>query len=259
MIIISFSACTVSKRYLHNAQPAFIPMLKEKNEGYASAYFHSNDSEENSSSGNGVNVQAGYALTKGFALLGGYSYIGHNSNYEGFNADPFESSDVKYKRSEVTLGLNFFTLSDKKKVAFNVVLGSTVGKLKINETGAFQSSPYQRRFEANEFAIFLQPGLNLYPASIFSLGIAPKLSYISYTKDNTNYTTDELRQFRLADLSSFMASELGFKLAFGPESLPVTFDLQINAMVNAPDHIYTRSTSYAIGMTYKFENNRKRN
>jgi hypothetical protein len=259
MLIVSFSSCVVvQKRYIHNTPPALIPMLKEKGQGFVSGYFHSNEEEDNITPGSGVVGQAGYAFSKNLAAIGGYNFISHKSGYTGAEAEPFDESHIKYKRNEFTLALNYFPKGNKKNSSFNLVAGITSGKLKIDDAGQNGSAFYQRHFYTNSFFFFIQPGLNLYPGKVFSIGLAPKLGYVSYSGSNTTYTSQVTDQLGLAKASSFMSAEFGMKLTFGPEAVPVTFDLQMNYSIIAPPGIYIRNADYSLGVTYKFGGSKKK-
>lgn len=265
VITMLFCSSCIQKRFIHNASPTINPMIREKNEGFASGYFHTNgestvesstDPLAKTSSG-GLNLQGGYAVAKNLAVVGNYNYLKQKSFYSEAYSDPFDTSNVKYNRNEFTIAGDFFVTHRSKKSGLNLLFGITTGKLKIDDYGRSANANYSRQFTANELGFFIQPCFNIYFDENSGIGFHAKVGSFSYNQVQTNYTTNELQVLRLNNTSSIFTSEVGFKFAIGVQAIPLSIDGQFNYIFNNSNLIYIRRPNFSVGATYRFHPKKK--
>jgi hypothetical protein len=240
-------------------------MIKEKGEGFASAYYHSNGktsavattdvSQENKS--NGFNLQGGYAFSKKFALAGGISHLTQNSYYSDIYSSPFDTSIVNYKRNEYTVSGIYFLTNKPEKIGLNLLVGATLGSLKINDKGRMSNADYSRYFNSNMTSFFISPCFNIYLDDHSALGFNTRLSYLSYKNNRTNYSSAELSHLRLANTSSIYLQEIGMKFAIGFNKVPLSIDGQFNYILNFSDRVYMKRSNFSTGISYRFRGKKK--
>jgi hypothetical protein len=256
-----FSSCvTFQKRYLHTVTPSIMPEFKEKGEAFASASASWNEKKEDDdndiSSGKGVNLQGGYAVSKNLAIVGGYNYINHHSKYEGAD-EPFDISSVNYDRNEISLAVDYFTLTKKKKDGWNLLAGVSFGRLKIDDAGKNISVDYKRHYYSKNFSLFFQPTLNIPISKQFTLSLATKMNFLFYGDPNTNYTETEIDQLGLTYRKNLVLPEFGMKFSYLINGLPVGVDFQLNHAFFSPETPYILRTSYSGGIFYQFRRSKK--
>ncbi len=260
------AVCTscVQKRFLHQAAPAINPVLKEKGDAFATGYYHTNGAtrsdgnvDVSNSSSNGIHLQGGYAVSNHVAVLGSYNNIRQRNQYNDSYSDPFDSSNVLYKRNEFTVAGDYYLTADDQKSVFHVIGGFTFGKLSFTDNGKDAGSNYSRFFKSNSFMAFVQPTFTLYSFEHTGFTIYPKVSYVQYGSVNTNYTDQEKTRLRLIDAKGFYTSEIGGKVFFGLDEFPLLVDVQSNYIIMHSARIHVRRFDFAVGLTYLFQKRKK--
>jgi len=253
-----FGSC-VQKRFIHAAPPVLNPMFRDQGDAFVSAGYTSNDggtSENNTNdiyrSSNGAMVQGGYAFSRHLGVAGSLSYIGQKDIYPNGYATPFDASNVKYSRADFTLAGDYFLVNKKRSSGINLLWGATLGKLKISDYGKLATADYTRFFNANSFALFVQPSLNFYFSNYTGMGLSARVNYLSYQTQGTNYTNEELDKLRLNKINALYVAEFGFKGKIGLSDFPLVLEPQLNYIWNHSGRIHVRRANVSLGVSWQF-------
>jgi hypothetical protein len=262
--VILFASC-IQKRYIHNAAPAINPMFRAKGDGFTSAAYHTNgqtrtsdNTDVSNSTSNGINLQAGYAFSNHFGVVSSFNYMNQRNQYNNLYSDPFDESNVTAKRNEFTLAGTYYLTGDNKKIGFNVLLGLTTGKFKLNDVGKVGSSTYSRYFNSNSFFGFIQPGFIIYVNDNSGIGLFTKVSSVSYNNNKTNYSISELQTLRLNNTSGIYTAEMGINASCGFDKFPLSIDGQFNYIYNHSGRIHVRRGNYSLGISYSFRSKKSK-
>lgn len=256
ILIGCFSSC-IQKRHIYSNHVALTPVFREKKDAFATAYYQTNantktKSEESvlqSSVSNGACIQGGYALTKHFGLAGGFSYLSERTFYSDAYAGPFDTSNLRYNRTEFSVAGDYFFSTMSKKAGMNIIGGITKGNLTLTDNGKLTGTEYKRHFKTNSFSAFIQPCVSAFIENA-SISFFLKYSYISFSDIRTDYTEAELNALRLNNLDPFYTAEFGFKLAVDIGKLPISLDGQFNYIYNYSALMPLRRANIAMGATY---------
>lgn len=199
--------------------PITNPSLQEKN-----------DFSVNASIGEpkGFDINGGFAITDHFAVIAGL-YTHKNKDVEingGFFSSGYDSSNLVYRHNGFTIGAgSYFPLGQQGSTAYMSFFGGlNKGKFRMNEN-FYEISPNPsskvNQYTSNLNRWFLQGSLNLYGNRVES-SITTRLNVVQYKNVVTDYTNDELTNFRLPPMVSkggntFIDFAFDFKAFYSPE------------------------------------------
>ncbi len=233
MTIVVFSSCTVQRanRIVYETPAANVPNLTQKGDAKVTGYFSLNGVEDGIGEYNpqqvgvnstGYDVQAAYAITDNWTVLGGYSqkYLTQLYKYDtnlyrpnylppgsvsttAFNG--FDSSVIKYQTSVFQLGAGYnLPLNQRKTITFSWYAGFDFGKLTMNDAGLDSAKKaYTRYYSVKTVKPWLQAAFNFGNSTKpVSLSIGGRLSVLGYGNPNTNYSYQEFDYFYFDRLNS---------------------------------------------------------
>ena len=230
---VVFSSCTVQRanRIVYETPAANVPNLTKKGDAKVTGYFSLNGVEDGigeynpqqaSISSTGYDVQAAFAITDNWTVLGGYSqkYLTQVYKYDSTlyrpNYSPpgsvtpsvfngFDSSVIKYHTSVFQLGAGYnLPLNHRKTITFSWYAGFDFGKLTMNDAGLDSArKAYTRYYSVKTVKPWLQAAFNFGNSTKpVSLSIGGRLSILSYNSPTTNYSYDEFNYFYLNKLNT---------------------------------------------------------
>lgn len=258
LLVTCFSSC-IQKRYLHNAPAVLNPMAREKGDVYAGVYYQSNGGSNNAQAlhtaktySNGLNLQGAWAFSNHLGIAGGYSYVHQQQGYYGPYSEPFEESNVRYKRNEFTLAGNYILTDREKQRSLNLLFGTTVGTLKVTDAGLQAGANYSRYFHARTQSLFVQPAFNIFfPGTTSALGFSTRLGMQHYGDIRTDYTGEERARLWLDKTGWLFMAEAGLKVSVGIKPLPLALEMQGNYIYYHTSGIHVRRPNYSAGVAYR--------
>lgn len=263
-----FSSCA-EKRFVYATPAVHNPMFKQKGETYVSAYYESNGNERmeygaplatsySTSKSNGLSVQGGFALHNKFGVTGGINHIVQKDKAGRFLNNPSDTSVIDHKYSNYFLAGVFFTHNTNGFVGFNLLAGINAGKVEITDMG-INTVIYSNYFETNNITAFIQPCLNFHSTNNFRWGFHIRINYLTHNKIKTNYTTDQLKKYRLSNLSPMLINEVGTKISFSFKAVPaLLFDAQLAFIYTNSGYVYARGANLSTGITYRWNHKTKK-
>lgn len=256
LTIFIFSSCT-TYRYIYAPATPNIPYFTEKGDSKAAAYYAGASGDGNvTNRADGLDIHGAYAITNHWMITTSFfTRSERDQEYSNQTSD----LNIYYKRNIIEVGGGYFAaLNEKKSITINLLVSAGSGKFKINEKGLDPGSTYNRFYDVNVFKYYLQPSINFRPLKNFSFAFYVKPTFVRYGKFNTDYTSDEFKDYGFQDIYNKTLSffELGYDLKF---SIPGATWLSIEAAatVISKDYIYgtpliSRGGNGAIGLNVNF-------
>ena len=220
LTIFIFSSCT-TYRYIYAPATPNIPYFTEKGDSKAAAYYGGAGGDNgNSNRADGFDIQGAYAITDHWMIT--TSYFNRNERDKEYS-NQIHDLNIFYKRNIIEVGGGYFAvLNEKKTITINLLAGAGSGKFTINEKGTDQGSTYNRFYDVNVFKYYLQPSINFRPLKNFSFAFYVKPTFVRYGKFNTDYTSDEFKDYGFQGIYNRTLSffELGYDLKFTIPGVP---------------------------------------
>jgi hypothetical protein len=191
-------------RYIYSPAPANNPYFRERGESKIAAYYSTSgsDNEQEKEYDNGLDLQAAYALSDHWALTA--DYYKRNEKQVEVDADEpfFQSATIRYNRKTTSFGTGYFTPLDKKKsIMFNVFTGIGFGQFSFDDYGLDYGTGYRRYYKNDVTKWYIQPSFNFFAGKYLRTGLIGKISWVHYSKMETNYTQPELDYLEMNLLS----------------------------------------------------------
>lgn len=235
LAVTLFSSCIQrAHRYVYASQAANINYFKQKGDSKITGYYSGDGNKKN----DGLNIQAGYALTNHIALMAAYTHQQQHqvAGFDSINiygggifgyvqTNIFDSSVVHYKRNTVELAAGyFFPLNHQKTVTYNLYGGVSFGKMSIADAGLdLNRMNYTRFYDVNLTKYFLQGSFNIMTINdLVHFSAGGKISFFNYHSFNTSYDSSELNYFYLDKINNktFAIWEPFFNLQFSLPQYP---------------------------------------
>jgi hypothetical protein len=210
--ILFFVACRIEKtpRYIHSASPANINNFTKKGDSKLNATYFGDGKSENG----GVQIQAAYAFSNHWAAMASYTnkwekqivrYDTTRFYRQGLFTGPiietnvFDSSVIKYKRSDYEFGLGYFyPVGNNSKTIFYIYGGLGFGKQTMTDNGLDSNNVgYSRYYTGNISNYFLQFGYNFRASNNVCLSLGNKLTTVVFKEVTSNYSKQEADYFYL--------------------------------------------------------------
>ncbi len=228
LVICLWMISCSTPRYIYSPSAQNIPVLVKAGDSKLAANYSNNISGgrtyDNNYSGRtevnksyGYDLQAAVAVTNNFAVQANLFYRKEqNGDY---------STTLRYKRRLTELGIGYFKSFKRKRktVIFQVFGGVGFGKFNLNDNGEdYNGVPYSRFHNDDIFKVYVQPAIIFKIRENLNISVSSRLSFVNYNNIQTNYTTDELRDYELSRLSytNFAFWEPSFTQSFGIKSVP---------------------------------------
>jgi hypothetical protein len=85
-----------------------------------------------------------------------------------------------------------------------------------------------------------------------------RINYLTHNNIKTNYTSEQLKNYRLSNLSPMLINEMGSKVSFGFKAFPaLRFDAQLAFLYSNTGNVYARGANLSTGITYRWNTSRK--
>lgn len=225
-LLILLASCR-SYRHAYSPGPHNNHSFRAKNESNLAVYYSGADGNNGIAStkkNEGIDILAGYAITDHLAVTGGFSARREKDGVVSLvGVEPFDSSELSYRRRTMDIGIGYFTTNARKKASFSIYGGFAKGNFSINDSGIDSASaPYSRFYKSNISKFYLQPGFRFWLGDDVSLAFAWRYFLLNFNPQQTNYSADEQEYFYLDKLkkSNLLTSELSFGLEYTLSSAP---------------------------------------
>lgn len=200
LICITFVAASCNTpRYIYSPTAHNVPVLTQKGDSKMGAAYSTNavgqekkDGVEIDNRSRGYDLQGAVAITNNFAIQASYAY-----RWEKAEGGP-DSTNLNYKRNLTEIGLGYYLpINDKKNAFFQVFAGAGLGRFSFTDSDKTGNYFHQ----ANITKIYLQPAVLFKSKGSFTTSVAVRFSGITYSKVKTNYSTAQLNDYYLEDLT----------------------------------------------------------
>ena len=252
LIIISLICSMVScntPRYIYSPSAHNVPVLTKKGDSKIGAVYSTNLTGEEKRDGNlidnrsrGFDLHGAVAITDHFAVQASHFYRWEKSSGGA------DSLTVRYKRNLTEIGLGYYLpVNDKKNFIFQFFGGVGLGKFSFTDVDKFGSNYHQ----ANITKIYLQPAFLFRSKGSFTTSIALRFSDINYSSIKTSYSSGQLSDHHLDDLTN--RGKVFFEPAtvssFGFKNLPgLRFEVQGGlSFLMSRNYIDYRIFNFSIG------------
>jgi hypothetical protein len=222
-----FTAC-YSPRYVHSPVAVNVPVLTKKGDSKIAGYYSFNPGEKSRlttagklNSGNGLDVQAAYAITGHWAVQGAYN-VRNEKNHADFNINRTDSSLLTYKRNSAEFGLGYFTYFDKRRATyFQVFAGAGFGSSSLADK-YFTGNIPARYFKMDVTRLYLQPAILIKYGEVFASSLSSRISFVYFKNVQSDYTAEEMIRYQLKDIEkgARIFWEPAFTNTFGLKKLP---------------------------------------
>ncbi len=211
IILFSLSSCSSSiQRKLYSSNQPNNPSLEKKNDYSISATY---------GEPNGFDLNAGYAITNRFAIIGGLHTQQNRDIEQRFSwFSPIrDSSALSYHHKGYHLGAGaYFPLQkNNPKFFFSFFGGYTNGTFKMTETLYHldpPDPPQNNFYQSNITRWFAQGSFSFYD-KIFHQSLLARFNYVGYSDVKTDYTEFEQQNYLLPPFGYSKWSQF-FDLAF---------------------------------------------
>lgn len=226
-LCLLFSAC-YSPRYVYSPVAVNVPVLAKKGDSKIAGYYSFNPGEKSKvttagklNSGNGLDIQAAYAVASHWAVQGAYT-VRHEKNHADFNVNRTDSSLLSYKRNSVEFGLGYFTHFDKRRSSyFQVFAGAGFGSSSFSDK-YFTGNIPSRYFTMDVTRLYIQPAILIKYGEVFASSLSSRVSFVYFKNVQSDYTEEELFRYQLKDIQkgAKIFWEPAFTNTFGLKKLP---------------------------------------
>ena len=166
-----------------------------------------------------------------------------------------DSAIIKYKRGLTELSTGYFTSlrKDSKKSFFQLFAGVAFGKFHLDDNSVNNGIHFSRFHHTHITKIFVQPAIIIGQQQNFTASFSSRISEVFYNKINTDYTSAELDNYLLNDLSEspvfFWEPAISYSLAFKKlKGIRVSFQSGFAILINRRFVDY-RTINIALGIT----------
>lgn len=246
-IIIAASCDT--PRYIYSPAAHNVPVLTKKGDSKIGAVYSTNAVGQEKKNGveidnrsRGYDLHGAVAITNNFAVQAAHFY-----RWEKTEGGP-DSITIKYKRNLTEIGLGYYLpINDKGNTFFQVFAGAGLGRFSFTDVEKTANNYHQ----ANITKIYLQPAMLYKSKGSFTTSVAVRFSNINYSKIKTNYTSAQLSDYHLDNLSGrakwFL--EPATVSSFGFKNVPgLRFEVQGGlSFLMARDYVDYRKFNFSVG------------
>ena len=130
---------------------------------------------------------------------------------------------INYTRKLTEFGVGYYKdLTGKKRLYFECFAGLGFGKSNFTDVGKYNNTYHNNFYNMSVSKFYLQPILMGRSKGSFSSSFSNKISEIKFSKISTDYTPDDLHNYRLDSLQSYanVFWEPAYVAAFGFKGLP---------------------------------------
>lgn len=172
----------------------------------------------------GYDFQGAYAVTRNFAIQGGY-YSRRERDLISWDNNTFVWSDVRYRRSGWELGGSYFVPMDNGAFTFfHIDAGVGLTKNSFTDNGGLLDTSnavidYSKSYKDRQLRIFAQPGLYTGKGGV-QFGTGFRVQWSKYSDVITDYSQVEKATLRLSGLNELFSVEPYMIFRFGPSSIP---------------------------------------
>lgn len=205
-----------------------VPVLEKKGDSKIAGYYSFNPGEKNNlttagklNSGNGLDVQAAYAVTSHWAVQGAYN-VRHEKNHADFNVNRTDSSLLTYKRKSVEFGVGYFTYFDKRRASFfQLFAGAGFGSSSFVDQ-YFTGNIPARYFKSDVTRLYIQPAILLKYGDVFASSLSSRVSFVYFKNVRSDYSEEEMFRYQLKDVEKDVKVfwEPAFINTFGLKKMP---------------------------------------
>jgi hypothetical protein len=215
--VILITASCNTPRHIYSPSALNVPVLTQKGDSKIGAAYSTNAVGEESKNGvkvdnrsRGYDLHGAVAITNNFAIQANHAYRWEKT--EG----GLDSLTIKYQRKLTEIGMGYYlAVNNKKNTFFQVFAGAGLGRFSFTDADKTGSYFHQ----ANITKVYLQPAILFKSKGSFTTSVALRFSGIGYSKIKTNYSTSQLDDYHLEDLTGRMkwffepatVSNFGFK------------------------------------------------
>lgn len=217
--LLFFTACE-TPRYAYSPSAHNVPVITQKGDGKVGALYSTNIPAEESyndqriyNRSNGIDLQGAYAVSDNWALQ-----ASHFQRWERTTGGP-DTVNIKYRRSLTELGGGYYFAMNKRKTAFFQVFGGGgIGRFSFTDHSIYGDFFHQ----SDILKFYVQPAFVFRSKGSFSTSIAIRGSIVKFNSIKTNYTANELENYRLHNLDgrAKFFLEPAFISSFGFKNFP---------------------------------------
>lgn len=207
------SSC-YSPRYVYSPSAHNVPILIKKNDVKIGINYSNNILGTREKNGQkikqhafGYDAQAAWAVTKKWAVQAGY-YSRKERNDGSFLFSGGDSVVLHYKRKLWEAGIGYYTrLRRQPNTYFQFFAGAGSGEFSFADVGRnADSSRYHNFFSSKVTKYFIQPAfINSMKKGRVTAAFSSRFSVLSFHKVQTDYSNQDLDNYRLAGLAGNLA------------------------------------------------------
>lgn len=263
-----FTSC--ASRYMYSPSAHNVPVFTQQGDSKIAAAYSVNGGNEDNS-GNGLEVQGAYAITKHVAVQAGYSTRNEKTVDSNFSSSYFNFSTVKYKRQMFEVGAGYYrSIHKRDKIFFSAYGGVGFGKFSFKDTGRDNNQLlYSRSHNANVTKYYLQGGVTFINRG-FVTTVSGRATVLDFNRIQTNYSAPELDDLNIDNIANqtYVFFEPAVILSYQFKKLP---GMRIECQVGLSAHLRNKDyylahteANFAAGLVFDipkfikgFSNNRK--
>jgi hypothetical protein len=247
-LLLILASCN-TPRHIYSPSAQNVPVLTKKGDSKLGAVYSTNAVGQQTKDGvkidnrsRGYDLQGAVAITNNFAIQASHAY-----RWEKTAGGP-DSLTIKYKRNLTEIGLGYYLpVNDKNNTFFQVFAGAGLGKFSFTDVDKAASYYHQ----ANITKIYLQPAILFKSKGSFTTSVSVRFSGINYSKIKTNYSTSQLNDYHLEDLTGRMKwfFEPATVSSFGFKGVPgLRFEVQGGlSFLMARNYVDYRKFNFSVG------------
>jgi len=204
LISVAMAAC-YTPRYVHSPAAHNVPLFEKKNETKLGLYYSSVIGNRNSlgsrvdiNRSSGLDFQFAYALDSRWFIESSWYHRKevNDGDYSYLNLD---STVIRYSRNlyELGIGHSFRHKADDKFV-FQLTGGIALGRYEFTDKGKdISNNEFSRYFRTRVLKVHFQPAMIYKMKSWLTNVISSRFSMMNFSNAQTNYSGDELNNFKL--------------------------------------------------------------
>jgi hypothetical protein len=234
-VITAILLTSCSTRYMYSPSAHNVPVFTDKGDSKIAAVYSTNAGDEDGS-GNGLDVQGAYAITKHVAVQASYFVRNEKTVDSNFNSYYFNYSNVRYKRQMFELGGGYFqSIHKRDKIFLAVYAGVGFGKFSFQDNGLDNNQlDYKRFHQANVIKYYLHPAVSFINHG-FVTSVALRATLIDFNHIKTDYSKPELDDVGIESIggNTYLFFEPAAILSYQFKKLP---GLRIEGQVGVSAH-----------------------
>lgn len=257
--LLSLCSC-YTPRYVYSPAAHNVPLLTQKGDAklgivYSTNFTGTKEIDHQTSHGysNGVDVHGAYAINNRFALQA--NFFSRTEKNGGDYSGASDSSVIRYKRNLAEVGAGYYTQltgGTGSGLYFQVFTGIGFGKFSFTDNGRDNNGIQTLNFhEAKIMKLYVQPAIMFQSRKQVEVAVSSRFSIINYHKIKTDYDSNQLNIYELADLNNgpVVFWEPAFVNAFGFGSFPLRIEYQVGlSVLMSHRFIDARSFNFSIGL-----------